>query len=54
MTVAEMIAELLKLPPDAPVKVEGYVPASPSNIREAAVFTPNHIECLRLAMIEAD
>lgn len=47
MTVAEMIEELQKLPPDIPVKIEGYVPASPSNVFEAAVFMPNRIECLR-------
>lgn len=51
MTVAEMIAELKKLPPDIPVKVEGYVPDTPSNVGEGAVFIPNHIEGLHNEII---
>ena len=59
MTVAEMIAELQKLPPGIPVKVEGYVPNTPSNIFEAAVFTPHRIDVVGefaviRAMIETD
>lgn len=51
MTVAEMIAELQKLPPDIPVKVEGYAPDTPDSIGAGAVFVPNHIEGLHNEII---
>lgn len=46
MTVGEMIAELQKLPPELPVKVEGYAPDTADSIGAGAVFVPNTIEAL--------
>lgn len=44
MTVAELIAELKKLPPDIPVKVEGYAPDTANCVGAGAVFAPQFVE----------
>lgn len=46
MTVAELIAELQKMPPDAPVKIEGYYMETADSESSGAVFTPNTVEAL--------
>lgn len=51
MTVAELISELQKLPPDIPVKVEGYAPDTADSVGAGAVLVPNHVEGLRNEII---
>ena len=46
MTVSELIAELQKMPPSLPVKVEAYKPDGPDGPGVGAACTPNHVEGL--------
>ena len=47
MTVAELIAELSKLPQDVPVRVEGYFKDTPEADGAGAAFIPNYVEALK-------
>lgn len=51
MTVAQLIAELQKLPPDVPVKVEAYCPDSADGPGAGAACTPNHVEGLKNELV---
>ena len=47
MTVAELIAELQKLPPDVPVVVEGYEKGMEGADAFGACLNPEHVEGMK-------
>ena len=47
MTVAELIAELSKLPQDVPVRVEAYFKDTAEVVGAGAAFIPNSVEAFK-------